>query len=229
MDCVAHVRRVREWPDGHNIQPLFFSLYGHLSARKQRLVAAAMCRRVAHLLPDDGCRTAVDVAERYADRAAKRADLSAAHRVAQAAWGRIGGAMFANPEDAPRGAVWALLRLTHPTKRHFADGVADSCAAAAGCVEPARYLELHNKECARQKRLLLDVLAPAALDPGWRTSTVVALAWGIYADRAFDRLPILADALEDAGCEDADVLGHCRGPDPHVRGCWVVDSLLGKG
>jgi len=69
---------------------------------------------------------------------------------------------------------------------------------------------------------------PVALDPAWRTEAVVGLATGIYADRAFDRLPVLADALEDAGCANADVLGHCRGPGPHARGCWVVDLLLGK-
>jgi hypothetical protein len=65
-------------------------------------------------------------------------------------------------------------------------------------------------------------------DPAWLTPTVVALATGIYANRAFDRMPILADALEEAGCENADVLLHCRQPGEHVRGCWVVDLVLGK-
>jgi hypothetical protein len=65
-------------------------------------------------------------------------------------------------------------------------------------------------------------------DPAWLTSTVVSLAEGIYADSAFDRLPILADALQDGGCENADILAHCRGEGPHVRGCWVVDLLLRK-
>ncbi|QEL16013.1 hypothetical protein [Limnoglobus roseus] len=69
---------------------------------------------------------------------------------------------------------------------------------------------------------------PVAFSPAWRTSTAVGLAEGIYADRAFDRLLILADALQDAGCGDADILGHCRGTGPHVRGCWVVDLVLGK-
>jgi hypothetical protein len=55
------------------------------------------------------------------------------------------------------------------------------------------------------------------------------LAQAIDDERAFDRLPILADALEDAGCTDADLLNHCRGPGLHVMGCWVVDMLLGKG
>ncbi|VTU02814.1 Uncharacterized protein (Fragment) OS=uncultured bacterium PE=4 SV=1 [Gemmataceae bacterium] len=68
-----------------------------------------------------------------------------------------------------------------------------------------------------------------AIDPQWLTSDVLALARGIYDERAFDRMPILADALQDAGCDSADVLDHCRGPGPHVRGCWVVDLVLGKG
>jgi hypothetical protein len=64
-----------------------------------------------------------------------------------------------------------------------------------------------------------------AVDPTWLTSTVVALARGIAADRAHDRLPILADALEDAGCADANVLSHCRGAHAHTKGCWVIELL----
>jgi hypothetical protein len=70
--------------------------------------------------------------------------------------------------------------------------------------------------------------SPVVFVESWRTETAVALAAGIYEERAFDRLPILADALEDAGCDHADVLTHCRVPSPHVRGCWVVDGVLGK-
>ena len=70
-------------------------------------------------------------------------------------------------------------------------------------------------------------LAPSLLD--WNDSVVVKLSQGIYEERAFDRLPILADALEDAGCDDQDILAHCREQGlVHVRGCWVVDLLLGK-
>jgi hypothetical protein len=69
---------------------------------------------------------------------------------------------------------------------------------------------------------------PVVADPSWLTPTVVALADAIYAERAFDRLPVLADALEEAGCDNADVLSHCRGPGPHVPGCWVVDMVLCK-
>lgn len=69
---------------------------------------------------------------------------------------------------------------------------------------------------------------PVVVDPVWLTSTVVDLAWANYVYRDFDRLSILADALEDAGCTDREILDHCRLPGPHVRGCWVVDLVLGK-
>jgi hypothetical protein len=71
-----------------------------------------------------------------------------------------------------------------------------------------------------------------ALDPAWLAwngGTVVKMAAAIYDERRFSDLPILADALEDAGCTDADILAHCRGPGEHVRGCWVVDLLTGRG
>ena len=70
---------------------------------------------------------------------------------------------------------------------------------------------------------------PVALAPGWRTSAAVALADGIDADRAWERLPVLADALEEAGCDHPGLLGHLRGPGPHARGCWAVDLVLGRG
>ena len=69
---------------------------------------------------------------------------------------------------------------------------------------------------------------PAPLAPSWLSSTVVTLAEGIYQGRAFDGMPILADALQDAGCDNDDILNHCRGEGPHVRGCWVVDLITGR-
>ncbi|MBP3956251.1 hypothetical protein J8F10_13255 [Gemmata sp. G18] len=70
---------------------------------------------------------------------------------------------------------------------------------------------------------------PVPFSPSWRTSTAVALAAQMYESREFGAMPILADALQDAGCDNADVLSHCRDAGaPHVRGCWVVDLLLGK-
>ncbi len=65
-------------------------------------------------------------------------------------------------------------------------------------------------------------------DKRWRTDTAVSLATQMYESRDFSAMPILADALQDAGCESEDILSHCRGEEPHVRGCWVVDLVLGK-
>jgi hypothetical protein len=76
------------------------------------------------------------------------------------------------------------------------------------------------------------------IEPTCSTPTITNLAETIYNDRevwnnpasrsSFDHLPILADALEEVGCTDADLLAHCRGDGPHARGCWVIDLLLGK-
>jgi hypothetical protein len=69
------------------------------------------------------------------------------------------------------------------------------------------------------------------INPTWLASnegTVRRIAQTIYHDRALDRMPILADALTDAGCDNEDILSHCRSEGPHVKGCWVVDTLLGK-
>jgi hypothetical protein len=82
-----------------------------------------------------------------------------------------------------------------------------------------------------QCQLLRDIFGspsrPTGIDPRWRSGDAVGVAWGIYDDRAFDRLPILADALEEAGCTNADLLSHLRGPGPHARGCWALDLVLG--
>jgi hypothetical protein len=71
-------------------------------------------------------------------------------------------------------------------------------------------------------------LRPIALAPSLLTDTVIKLAQGIYEERAFDRMPVLADALEEAGATDPDLLNHCRQPGVHARGCHVVDAILGK-
>jgi hypothetical protein len=94
------------------------------------------------------------------------------------------------------------------------------------------YLQLFEIRSAPVSGLIRDIFGnpfrPVAFDPRWRTADAVGLARGIYDERAFDRLPLLADALMDAGCADEQVLGHCRGDGPHVRGCQVVDLVLGK-
>jgi len=82
--------------------------------------------------------------------------------------------------------------------------------------------------CALLRDIFGNPFRAVIIDPQWQSSTVTTFAQAIYDDRAFDRLPILADALEDAGCTDASILEHCRGGGVHARGCWVVDLLLGK-
>jgi hypothetical protein len=103
-------------------------------------------------------------------------------------------------------------------------------AAVRGLPE---YVSALGIEQRNQANLLRDIFGnpfrPATFDPAWRTPTVVALARGMYESRDFGAMPILADALQDAGCDNEEVLSHCRGPGPHVRGCWVVDLVLGKG
>ena len=87
-------------------------------------------------------------------------------------------------------------------------------------------------ECNAQADIVRDIfgnpLRPFALTSEWRTDIAVSLARQMYELRDFGAMPILADALQDAGCDNPDILDHCRGPGPHVRGCWVVDRVLGK-
>ena len=92
----------------------------------------------------------------------------------------------------------------------------------------AAYNAERHYQCVLSREIIGNPFRPVTCDGSWLNSTVVALAQAIYTHRAFDRMPILADALEDAGCTNADILSHCRGPGPHVLGCWVVDLLLGK-
>ena len=78
------------------------------------------------------------------------------------------------------------------------------------------------------REILGNPYRPTKFDKSWRTGTAVSLARQMYESREFSAMPILADALQAAGCDNEDILTHCRGPGPHVRGCWVVDMVLGK-
>ena len=89
--------------------------------------------------------------------------------------------------------------------------------------------ELGQAQAALLRDIVGNPFRPIAADPKWLTSAVVGIARTIYDGRDFSAMPVMADALEEAGCDYADVLAHCRGDGPHTRGCWVVDLLLGKG
>ena len=124
------------------------------------------------------------------------------------------------PLEALRGS-WGVEGNTWPERAHewatevTAGEVADNPTTAARIVK-----FLHD--------ILGNPFRPVVVAPSWLTSDVRTLAAGIYHDRAFDRMPILADALQDAGCDNDDILSHCRSDAPHVRGCWVVDLLTGR-
>jgi hypothetical protein len=98
---------------------------------------------------------------------------------------------------------------------------------AADATEHLKSMEIEY-QCLAVRDIFGNPFRPITADPKWLTSAVVGLAQAIYDERAFDRLPILGDALEESGCDVTDVLEHCRQPGEHVRGCWVVDLLLNK-
>ena len=116
---------------------------------------------------------------------------------------------------------------------YFVTNVVTDCAG-----DPRDPIQIKARRSAREAEdrahadLFRDIIGnpfrPVAFDPAWRTETAVGLAERMYDSRDFSTMPVLADALEDAGCDHPDMLAHCRGGGPHVRGCWVIDLVLGK-
>jgi hypothetical protein len=216
-----------EWLACADPTPILAFLRVKASDRKLRLFAVACCRRIWHLFRDDNDRQAVEVSERLADGLATNAERRAAALAAGGGYGDAGGA-----------AVCAVgVPPIHAAER------ASDCAASAFATAGERTLlpnhqdnpawqRLFDAERASQCDLTRDIFGnpfrPLVFDPRWRSADTVGVGRGIYEDRGFDRLPLLADALMDAGCSDEQVIGHCRSEGPHVRGCWVVDLVLGK-
>jgi hypothetical protein len=229
-----------QWLDCTDPMPMLDFLHGRGSDRKLRLFAVACCRHVWHLLTDERGRRAVEVSERFVDGWASRQELEDAFSAADQAlhfFSRQARPM--SPWQAWQGRLVAAMarQAAHLEVAVVADRVADTAVLAAtwagtGGDHQAQAAD----EQAHQAVILRDIVGspfrPAQVDPAWLAwegGTVPKLAAAIYKERAFDRLPILADALEDAGCDNADLLAHLRGPGPHVRGCRAVDLLLGKG
>jgi hypothetical protein len=187
------------------------------SDRKCRLLRCAHCRRSWHQLPDERYRRAVELAERFADglvgEAERQAAEAAVNQIGRALWD--GGAR----EQAPW-AWWVAGTLIE----RVPFGTSTS-------TRPHSHSATASEECALLREIVGDPFRPVRIDPAWRAwdgGCVPGLARTIYEGRAFDRLPVLADALEEAGCTDADLLGHLRVPGPHVPGCWALDALLGR-
>jgi hypothetical protein len=216
-----------EWLACTDPGPILEYLRGRASDRKLRLFAAACCRRIWHFLTDARSREAVEVAARYADGRAteeeRQTAADAAHQAVLAA---------GPPPDFERAASAALNAAVGDPA---VDAAAESPWIAALAVAGNPYTP-DPAERAAQYHLFADIFGPlpvrpVTIDPrwlSWNHGTVPAIARRLYEERAFHDLPILADALEEAGCDQADLLGHLRGPGPHVRGCWAVDRLLGK-
>jgi hypothetical protein len=184
------------------------------STRKLRLLTCACYRRIWHLLTA-ASRNAVETAERHADGAATNAELQAV-QPAHVQGGSI-------PDNG--------VHFLAAPSRLFRSWVDSALSYAAWAVE--RSGPNFDAERRIQCDLIRDLFGPArfraiVIDPAWLTSGVVGLARSMYESREFAAIPVLADALEGAGCDTCDVLDHCRGPGPHARGCWLVDLLLGK-
>ena len=210
-----------EWLACADPTPMLGFLRGKASDRKMRLFAVACCRRIWHLLTDERSRRAVEVGELFADGDVDEKEVSSAKTAANAIHFDA-----ATPDifcSAAHAAACAFYAVTSPSILTFA-----AANRAAHCVGAKKESE-QQEQCRLFRDIFANPFRPITLNPNWLTPNVVALAQAIYDDRAFDRLPVLADTLEETGCDDADILAHCRQVGPHVRGCWVVDLLLGKG
>lgn len=209
-------------------------LTGKVSERKLRLAALAICRRCWRLLPDDRSRRAVETLERFVEGLASDQQLLAAGNKAN--W-----ACHALREEGPAdvtaaaGAVYqaSCFGIAVDTVMGVASQAAEALMKAApkGKRRGARKEEL-AAQAALFRCIFGNPFHPVALDPSvlnWSCEALPKMAKKIYEERAFELLPIVADALQEAGCKDPQILEHCRGPGPHVRGCFVVDLLLEKG
>jgi hypothetical protein len=229
-------------------------LRGKASERKLRLFEVACCRRMWNLLTDERSRTAVEVAERLADGLPTssgpfRIEIEAMEAVTPptttarfaatiAAWVPfLSSGLRRYTSDRAREAAVAAVCAVRSYSHVFNDGsscpptfgkmaVVDDALFAAGAV-PWEW----PVQAALLRDIIGDPFRPSSLNPDWLTwhdGLLVAMAQRIYDSRDFSDMPVLADALEESGCSDQDILGHCRSGGEHVRGCWVLDLVLGK-
>ncbi|HVK11576.1 MAG TPA: hypothetical protein VM597_22585 [Gemmataceae bacterium] len=138
-------------------------------------------------------------------------------------------AQFALGNDLPNGGILSVALFTSHVVE-WANGTTIDGGAFGPLLTGTDWVRaLHARRAAAAFRdIVPDPGRPVRLDPRWRTVDVVGVARAIHADQSFHLLPILADALVDAGCDDDLLLDHCRSADPHVRGCWLISALLGR-
>jgi len=221
--------------------------------RKMRLFCCACCRQHWHLFTEEVCRRAVEVSEQFADGLVPKTKLREAHQAVQvisreaktAAQRAFLEGRQPSPDEVR--AIQTRLALTsaavftaHPTHAAAALGVVhmsvSSAAAvtAAGHQQPQHMLAIQDA-FRRQTVLIRDVFGnpfrPLRLhagDLGGKKGVVAKIARTIYDEHRFAEMPVLADALEEAGCADQEMVEHCRAPGEHARGCWVLDALLDR-
>jgi hypothetical protein len=237
-----------EWPQCDN--PALMTVYLFQrpgpSDRKVRLLACAYSRKIMHLLTEDRSRRAIEVTERNVDGTTTATELAEAYAQARDAWNTARLRMQRiEPGKNKRKAALEAAALQVPVwvaqpdaarrDRHWLGAILVQVREALHSRLPGTDEERHAKRLRMRQsscRLIREVFGnpfrPVPVDPAWLMPGVVELARTIYDDRAFDRMPQLADRLEESGCHDPDIIGHCRQPGEHVRGCWVVDALLGK-
>lgn len=193
------------------------------SPRKLRLFACACCRMLPYSSKDDRFQQALGASERYADGQTTKAALKRARQGVRAA-------RFALPANDPKvHGKWSVYWLAEvAASENASSGVASEMQRLAdqGLLELPPCIRASI--CTLARDLIGNPFQSIAPNKKWLKPKVVALAQEIYDSRAFDRLPTLAEALEEAGCQETDILAHCRAPGPHVLGCWAVDLLLGK-
>jgi hypothetical protein len=206
---------------GAELRALLKQLATPRSLRKMRLAACACCRRAWWLLVSERSRRAVALAERRADGLADESRLESAYLDARKA-----AAQHTDParQAAARlAAAAADPYLRRPNRAHGLVADLDGLATqSAG----------HGPFNESFRALVADVVGPPDrpdFNPEWRTATVVSLVRRVLEERDELAMLVLADAVEEAGCDDDELLAHCRGPGPHARGCWVMDLLLEKG
>jgi hypothetical protein len=213
------------------------------SDRKLRLFATACCRRCWRAVDDERSRRAVEVAEQYADGLQGKEVLRAARRDAAAARREWMGGLAANVACIMEGAAGPDRTLTRDVS------VASYGSAEAGVFydyprrkrydpgrEQARRAAEHTWQCKIIRCIFTHVRPTPPLESSRLTGsggTITRLAQAAYDDRQLPEgtldptnLAVLADALEEAGCIDAVLLGHLRSPGPHVRGCFALDAVL---
>jgi hypothetical protein len=195
--------------------------------RKALLYAAASCRAAGNYVRwIRPLKRSVEMLERHADGADQGGPFEKVWRgIVPAreilAWpDRLAQCAAAAAQDY-KGFAYARFWRPYNMYTDPVDDILEECQERP----PPTWAAERRRQCGLLRCVFGNPFRPVVVDPVWLTPTVVQLARGIYEGREFDGMPPLADALQDAGCQDVDVLGHCLGSGPHARGCWVLDLL----